>query len=323
MNSTTAGLDAATSDPLDASPLPERVHYHTGVLLDRDDFRSEQTYHRGRLARLARYLHGVGTVAGLEVRYEPAAAPTPADAGHEERLVITPGLAVDRLGRQIELWERACIRLDAWLAWHCGQAGRRARLNGSIWPSDAAVPAAVVADVFLAFRPCAHGRTPAFATGAYDALDATVPARVRDAWLIELVPRDERSAADPALRPPLPAPVLPDPAAFADDAARLAALRKHKLQHAWSEPQLRRTDGDGLVLEPEHVRGLHRGDELFLARVVIPVQRAEGDDPDPSAPGGATAILTTRTVAAPVIDNDSRRLCFATAELAWLTAGVR
>ena len=43
--------------------------HQTGVL-DTADFEAEQAYHRGRLALLTRYLHGTGTVCGLEVEIE-------------------------------------------------------------------------------------------------------------------------------------------------------------------------------------------------------------------------------------------------------------
>ena len=60
----------------------------------------------------------------------------------------------------------------------------------------------VVADVFLAFHPCPRGYTPAFATGPFDALDASQPSRVRDAYELSLVLRTE---SDPTL------PVASDP----------------------------------------------------------------------------------------------------------------
>ena len=44
----------------------ERVAYTNGMLLDQADFEVEQSYHRGRLSMLARYLDGTGTVAGLD-----------------------------------------------------------------------------------------------------------------------------------------------------------------------------------------------------------------------------------------------------------------
>jgi hypothetical protein len=83
------------ADPIETAPPPERVNYATGVLLDAADFRDEQTYHRGRLARALRYLVGFGTIAGLRV-VPPAAT----DA--ELELRVEPGLAIDRYGRLIE-----------------------------------------------------------------------------------------------------------------------------------------------------------------------------------------------------------------------------
>jgi hypothetical protein len=324
MSSPAALSDPAQDDPLDGAPLPERLYYQTGVLLDREDFRAEQTYHRGRLARLARWLHGYGTVAGLEAVFEPALAPTPLDPGHEARLNLAPGLAIDRLGRLVEVWDHACVRLDPWLAWYNGEAGRRARLAGATWAAAGTHPAGVMADLFLSFRPCPHGRTPAFDTGAYDALDATVPSRIRDAWRVELIPRDERDAGDPAREPPLPAPRLPDPAPLGDAAARLLALRTWKLHDAWDEPARLAEDGSGMTLEPEHVRGLQSGDELFLARVVIPVTTRTGPDPDPAAPPGATATLIERDPAqATWVDNLARRFAYSAPELAWFAADLR
>src|SRR5215471_6750777 len=91
------------SDPLDAMPPPERVNYATGVMLDAEDFRDEQTYHRGRLATTLRHLVGFGTLAGLRV-IPPAAN----DA--ELELGVSPGVAIDRLGRLMELRAPQCIR---------------------------------------------------------------------------------------------------------------------------------------------------------------------------------------------------------------------
>ncbi len=49
---------------------PERPAYSNGMLLDDRDFIAEQGYHRDRLARALAYLHGSGTVAGLDVTIE-------------------------------------------------------------------------------------------------------------------------------------------------------------------------------------------------------------------------------------------------------------
>ena len=57
-----------------------------------------------KTANVPVYLHGVGTVAGLEVTLAE---------GEDEPLMVSAGLAVDRFGRLIELPRAACLRLAA------------------------------------------------------------------------------------------------------------------------------------------------------------------------------------------------------------------
>lgn len=168
----------------------ERLHYATGELLGANDFRDEQTYHRRQLAQTLLFLHGGGgTLAGLRVvaRHRPAKTKKEQDEVHLE---VEPGLAVDRAGRLIEVPRAACLRLRRWFDFISTQAAnvdlpdasdlRAARNNG-----------AVVADIFLAFHACDRGYTPAFASGPFDALDASQPSRVRDAYELSLVLRSE------------------------------------------------------------------------------------------------------------------------------------
>jgi hypothetical protein len=176
------------ADPIETAPPPERVNYATGVLLDAADFRDEQTYHRGRLARALRYLVGFGTIAGLRV-VPPAAT----DA--ELELRVEPGLAIDRYGRLIEIQGPQCISLARWFA-----AQSTPLLRSAVQRSPrVTVAAAVVLDVFLSAHDCARAKTPALAAGPFDALDAVVPARLADSHRLELVPRAEG--------PPGPIPV--------------------------------------------------------------------------------------------------------------------
>ena len=93
-------------DPLTRRRRAERDDYIPGALLDADAFRAEQAYHRGQLAKVVNDLHGSGTVAGLKVTHDPV-------AGH---LVVSPGLAIDRVGRVVELHEAATVDLSGWLA---------------------------------------------------------------------------------------------------------------------------------------------------------------------------------------------------------------
>src|SRR2546426_12146951 len=105
--------DGIESDPVDTlvtivGPIPRsdvvarareargRVFYATGVLLNAQHLDADRLDNHRGLARALAYLHGSGTLAGLEVTWERATG------GRGERLVVKPGIALDRLGRIIQ-----------------------------------------------------------------------------------------------------------------------------------------------------------------------------------------------------------------------------
>ncbi|HWK90361.1 MAG TPA: hypothetical protein VNP72_10205, partial [Longimicrobium sp.] len=200
-------------DPLvDRELRPDRLHYATGAMLDSEDFLAEQLYHRGRLARALLLLHGPGTVAGLRVRVEtvtpeekaPIAGTYRQPVEPYERIRVLPGAAIDRMGRFVEVPASSCLRLARWL-----QNLPASDLSTALYRSaDAAGPLAsaspegkdekgwgkwrgqyLLADLYLRFHACERGKTPAFATGPYDALDAVQPSRVRDGYELKLYPQ--------------------------------------------------------------------------------------------------------------------------------------
>jgi len=238
--------DLAAVDTLPAALRPDRPYYDTGVLLDRDDFADEQTYHRSRLARALGYLGGWGTLVGLRVTAE---RPAP---GLE--LQVGGGLAVDRYGRLIEVPRPWCLRLAPWVASKSNDA-LRAALG----------PEGVVADLYLRFASRGRGATPAFAHGAYDATDALVPSRVRDAFLFELLLRPE-ARDDPAAPNHLPRQRFAALRAMAP-AERPDAVRAALLD-GW-DASLARPDGEALAPLQEHAVGVDAA-ALFLARLRLP-----------------------------------------------------
>jgi hypothetical protein len=176
----------------------DRLHYATGELLGADDFRDEQTYHRRQLARALLFLHGSGTIAGLRVvaRHLPGSGPSL----HDVRLEVEPGLALDRAGRLIEVPRPACLRLRRWYEFIENQPPESDGLDVDDLRTAFHVGDGVVVDIYLTFHPCDRGYTPAFASGPFDALDASQPSRVRDGYELSLVPRPEvnpASAFDP------------------------------------------------------------------------------------------------------------------------------
>lgn len=292
-----------TDDPLIRPVVPDRLYYATGMLLDADDFQDEQTYHRSRLARLAASLHGSGTVAGLEVQWVPArqARVAPPEGEHPEELVVTPGLALDRLGRFIEVRRPLCLRLGLWFDQQAADAVGRDKLSNAYHEGTEDFPAGVWADVFIAAVCCLHGTRPAFATGDLDQLDGVAPSRIRDGTRLSLVLREE---ADPAV-PQRPFPSLD---AITDPAERRQRIVDYKLREAWTEATLWDNGGSRLRRLPEHTPD-QDGTELFLARVVIPAH-----------PGPPVVRDTSRDVE---VFNDLRLFSFSTAELVWLTGSMR
>jgi hypothetical protein len=67
----------------------KRPRYFAGQLLTADDFTDEQNYHRRKERLRNGFLLGFGVVSGLEVTARP------------EGIFITPGYAIDALGREI------------------------------------------------------------------------------------------------------------------------------------------------------------------------------------------------------------------------------
>ncbi len=73
----------------------KRLSYFDGQLLSAADFRDEQQYLMGRRYRHNLALHGWGVVTGMAVTVSGEAS--------SASLVVEPGLALDRSGREIEL----------------------------------------------------------------------------------------------------------------------------------------------------------------------------------------------------------------------------
>jgi hypothetical protein len=190
---------ATLTDNLNPPPAPHRVFYSTGRMLGVEDFQADQDYHRGRLARALVQLYGTGTAAGLMVK-------TDANANLQQlELQVTPGVAIDRVGRIIEAPRLVCIVLHTWLtqqvqAW-------QTQLN-SPTPGQAAVPnpntaihdgANLMCDVFATFVPCTRGLTPCLAAeDDYDATDAFSANRWLDSFSMQLVLRTDPAPLTPA-----------------------------------------------------------------------------------------------------------------------------
>ena len=296
------------ADPLLKPSPPDRLHYATGELLGADDFRAEQTYHRRQLARALLFLHGRGTVAGLRVEVKPEKDPKdktklrsdPVDPANlaEIHLEVRPGLAIDGAGRLIEVPRPACLRLRRWFNYIAAQGASSDRYDvgdlRAAWRPDAALAAQgkLVADVFLSFHPCDRGYTPAFASGPFDALDASQPSRVRDAYELSLVLRQRGD--------PLPSATDPWGDLEGDTPAdRLKNARERSLD-AWNKLALPEDDPSG---ERERIwretwKEIPMGVDptaVLVARLELPAREPPANPAKPPLPDWSPGIWPNET----------------------------
>jgi hypothetical protein len=185
-------------DDLNPPQPPSRVYYATGRMLGVEDFQAEQDYHRGRLARTLLQLYGSGTVSGLLVQTDGNADVTKLE------VQVKPGMAIDRVGRIIEVPRTVCIVLQNWLtqyvdAWQSQQSGNAPGTSPIADPNTAIHDGKnLTVDVFATFVPCTRGVTPCFAAqDDYDATDAFSPNRLLDSFAMQLVLRTDTAPKTP------------------------------------------------------------------------------------------------------------------------------
>jgi hypothetical protein len=262
-------MNTLLPDPIEIPSSPDRVYYEIGTLLAAEDFNDEQAYHRGRLACALSALHGGGTIAGLKVSYVAAAN------GQPEELQLSPGLALDRFGRLIEVPRTWCIRLANWYQ----SANPKALQVAHDGPNRV-----VNCDLYIRFVTVERGRTPAFAKSTFDSLNATAPSRQRDAFFIELVPRTKLTLPEANFE-------KVNPGMAADDVKQLLL----------DMPYGGGFDGRTWAPLPEHEGGIDTRN-VFLARIPIPADPGVGDKPPGRIPGNIVPNnLLRRFVVAPAV----------------------
>lgn len=167
--STDTGADQGTDSVLPVSPF-RSLNPHFGMLMGVDDFQLLQSYSRGKLWLHNAWLHGAGAVWGLAVSVD-----------EDGRLLVSSGLALDPLGRELYLPAAACLDLAAWL----GENRDAPRLTEHLKINeDGSV--AFDAHVVIAHRACLERQVPALrepcegdsGTTAYSRVSETVELRL-------------------------------------------------------------------------------------------------------------------------------------------------
>lgn len=171
-----------------AEPL-RRVSYEAGMMLGLEATRDEQAYHRRRLTRHQYWLHGYGTLAGLRVSMDPATHSNDVD-DILVRLHVSPGIAIDGLGREVLVHETYCINLRQWL----DAQSEAALLEGFDGSNDL-----LWLKVCVRQKDCQLAQQPVLARKLNLSTDAVQPSRTADSVQLELIPElppaaDERFA---------------------------------------------------------------------------------------------------------------------------------
>lgn len=273
------------SDKLNPPSSPLRVYYATGRMLGVEDFQAEEDYHRGRLARALLQMAGTGTVSGLLVQTDGNT-----NVANLE-IQVTPGIAVDRVGRIIEVPNTVCIVLQNWLAqyvsaWQAQQSGNSPGTAPIADPNTAIHDGKnLMIDVFVSFVGCTRGVTPSFASrDDYDATDAFSPNRLLDSFTMQLVLRTDATPKTPL-----------DPwASFGSQQPAPAALKQSILAGTLGP--------SGTFAEYPPTSNFDQT-SVFLARILVPATAgAPGAPPAPPNP----PIWNLTGLGSANIDNSSR-----------------
>lgn len=171
-----AGCGEEAGTLLPADPYRSlRVSF--GMLLGVDDFETLGAYHRGKTWLHSAWLHREGVVWGLGVRIDPEA----------NEVEVLPGLALDRLGREMHLDVPMCVNVPRWLEEHRSDPELQIE-------SDDLGNVSFEAHVAIRFRACLARPVPALSEPCEGAGHATSFSRVSETAELLLV-------AGPAPRP--------------------------------------------------------------------------------------------------------------------------
>jgi hypothetical protein len=187
----------------------------------------------------------------------PAIAAWTCAGPSQTEVQVTAGLAIDRVGRMIEVPATVCIRMQPWLS-----SQSAADLNNSIQTNS------IWLDVFATFVPCTQGVTPCFASqDDYDATDAFSSNRLLDSFSMQLVLRTDASTVSPL---PVPKdPWFPPAPPTGGIAAALADIQQSILA-AGNGPAAYSPFNSGGRVPAEVPSGVDPS-SVFLARISIPV----------------------------------------------------
>lgn len=170
--------DGDQSELLPLSPF-NALHYHFGMLLGEDDFKTDQGYHRAKMRLHNAWLHREGVVWGFGVAL---------DQEHNE-IRVKPGLALDAAGHELHLEAEACLNAGEWFEKHKDDPEFTVNTSNGTRTFDA--------HVVIRFKACLNKQVPALMEPCNNAGTSTAYSRVFETVEILMLPNLAGRATPP------------------------------------------------------------------------------------------------------------------------------
>ena len=216
-----------------------RVNYTTGLVLGVDEFQQEQYYFIEKNRWHNRFLHGYGTISGLQVR-------TADTGGGGLEVRVSAGAALNPQGQQICVPSEMCARLDTWI-----QTNKAAL--GATFGSP---PDVVSLCLVLCARECQTDTVPIPGEPCRTQADSMAASRIADSFEMLLclnldAPQvgSPPGSSPPIGSPPLSAAALPcyRPSQNEEDAVRAFGALLDQIDISTSTPHLTADEFAALV----------------------------------------------------------------------------
>jgi hypothetical protein len=149
----------------------KRPKYTFGLVMGVDEFEQEQLYHIEKNRLHNRMLHGYGTVCGLQISVQ--------DSGNMEKgpeVMVSPGIALNRLGQEIRVPSAQCAYLNEWLK------------NNSNTIMTTSPPETISLNIVLCYRECETDNVPIPRAPCRSQDDTMAFSRIADDFELSLHP---------------------------------------------------------------------------------------------------------------------------------------
>ena len=177
-----SSTDVLEQDSNFHTPL-ERVNYAAGMLLGVEATRDEQAYHRRRLNRERYWFRGAGTLLGLGVSVQ-AEAIADIEADTRVDLLVSPGVGIDGLGREVMSHEPYCLNLREWFRSQLESPEGNLLIQDGLEASGDRLSLLIT----MRYRDCEAGLQPVLARKVNAGTDPVEPSRARDGLILEIIP---------------------------------------------------------------------------------------------------------------------------------------